>query len=74
MRRTDYCVDGASDSRPRRLEDQNTFEVISFQYLALNRIKNGRRNTEGGDSHRACFVSTGPGSDVVTIGPVSICL
>ena len=53
MRQTDYCMDGASDSRPRRLEDQNTFEVISFQYLALNGINNGRRNTEGGDSHRA---------------------
>ena len=46
-------VDGASDSWPRRLEDQNTFDVVTFQFLALNGIKNGRCNTEGGDSHRA---------------------
>jgi hypothetical protein len=53
-------VDGASDSRPRCLENQNTFDVITPQSLALNGIKNGRLNTEGGDSHGAwlCLDST----------------
>ena len=46
-------VDGASDSQLRCLEDQNTFDTITFQSLALNGIKNGRYNTKGGDSHRA---------------------
>ena len=43
-------VDSASDRRPRRFEDNNTFDVIAFRFLARNGIKNGRLNTEEEDS------------------------
>ena len=41
-------VDSEGNGWPRRLEDKNTFNVITFQLLACNGIKNGRLNAEEG--------------------------
>ena len=43
-------VDSTGNGWPRCLEDKNAFNVITFQHLACNGIKNGRLNTEEGDS------------------------
>jgi len=58
-------VDSTGNGWPRRLEYKNTFNVITFQLFACNWIKNGRLNTEEGDSRGAglCLDSTGEWCD-----------
>lgn len=60
-------VDSASDRRPPRLEDKNTFDVIVFQFFARSGMKNGklkkRTVAEPG------FISTARGNGVTTTNP-----
>ena len=65
-------VDSTGIGWPRCLEDKNTFNVITFQLLACNGIKNGRLNTEGRGEQG--LVSIVPGNGGTTIDPVSVCL
>lgn len=66
-------VDRTGKGWPRRLENKNSFNVITFQLLACNKIENGRLNAEEGDSRGAGLVMA-PGNGVTAIDPVSVCL